>query len=362
MVHVCVDARMWGHHGIGTFLKNCLQFLAQNPSIDLTLLHYPKDFDTLSGLCSRSILMSAPIYSVKEQYELALKIPRADLFWSPHFNIPLFPILAKKRLVAVHDVYFLFNYSNLSFKKKCYVKTFYNAALMYSDVVMTGCNAAKKDIEKFCSIKPKRVEIVPHALKSFGKEDKDQSVQKLPDSYLLYVGRVAPHKNLFRLVEAYERLKCTHPLVVVGVFKPPFSDYQKTLLDYVNRSSYLSRSVLFVGEVGDTDLSKIYSQAELLVFPSYYEGYGLPPLEAMLFDCPVVASNIAPVQEVCGEAVEYIDPYSVDSICKGIVRLMEDRKRRQYLIEKGREQIQYYTPENMTKRLLEVIDVCCSRP
>jgi glycosyltransferase involved in cell wall biosynthesis len=334
MLHLCVDARLHSASGIGTHIKAILPFLSQ---FWLTLLvREPLDHP------AEQIVMKSPIYSIREQFELPQKIPRCDVFWSPHFNIPLLPIRAKKRLVTIHDVFHLAHFSTLSLPQKLYAKTVINAALRLSDYVMTDSRFSAEEIERYC-FKPKHFEIVPSCclLRPGGAK-----MEELPERYMLYVGNLKPHKNVSRLIEAHAQLESPPPLVVVG---KQFSG--------VN----LPAHVLYAGYVPDEALPYLYAGAELFVFPSTYEGFGIPPLEAMACGCPVVAGRAGSLPEVCGDAAEYVDPFSVTSIKEGIERLLSDSARREELIKLGGERVKEFTAERTAEKFLRVVHACCGR-
>ncbi|MCH9626880.1 MAG: D-inositol-3-phosphate glycosyltransferase [Chlamydiales bacterium] len=335
MLHLCVDARLYHGSGIGTHLKAILPFLTQ---FQLTLLvKGPLDYPT-----AKQVVMKSAVYSLAEQLELPRKIPRCDLFWSPHFNIPLLPIRAKKRLVTVHDVFHLAHLSSLSFPQKIYAKTVIPAALRLSDYVMTDSQFSADEIKKYCFCPPKMAIVPSCSLSNKGSEQ----IEGLPERYMLYVGNVKPHKNLARLIEAHGKITEAPPLVVVGK--------QFGQVD-------LPSHVHYAGYVPDAALPELYKGADLFVFPSTYEGFGIPPLEAMRYDCPVVAGQAGSVPEICGEAVHYVDPFSIDSIQEGIKRLLNDSARREELVKKGREKVKEYTAEKTAKKFLQVLDACCSR-
>lgn len=333
MRHLCVDARLYHGSGIGTHIKAVLPFLSQ---FKLSLLvKEPLDFP------APQIRMRSPIYSIQEQCELPLKIPSCDLFWSPHFNIPLLPIRAKKRLVTIHDVFHLAHSATLSLSQKMYAKIVINAALRFSDYVMTDSRFSADEIERYC-FKPKHFEIVPSCclLRPGG----NVKMEGLPERYMLYVGNLKPHKNLTRLIQAHAQLDNPPDLVVVG---KQFGEIE------------LPAHVHYAGFVSDEALPALYEGAELFAFPSTYEGFGIPPLEAMACGCPVVAGRAGSLPEVCGDAAEYVDPYSVSSIKEGIERLLNSPRRREELVERGRERVKVFTAEKTAEKFLGVVDACC---
>ncbi len=244
---------------------------------------------------------------------------------------------AKKRIVTVHDVFHLAHFSSLSLQKKVYAKVVINAALRFSDYLMTDSNFSAREIERYC-FKPNHIEIVPSCPLLIPQERQEQE-------YLLYVGSLKPHKNLKRLFEAYALLNEPPPLVVVG---KDFGEIE------------LPAYVRYAGYVPDEELPKLYAGAKLFIFPSTYEGFGIPPLEAMACGCPVVTARAGSLPEVCGEAVEYVDPFSVSSIKEGIERLLNDEKRREELVKKGLEHVKQYTPDKTAEKFLKVVHACCS--
>ncbi len=331
MPHLCVDARLYNASGIGTYLKTVLPHLTD---FQLTLLHAPGD--PLGG-----IEVKAPIYSLAEQIELPLKIPKCDLFWAPHFNTPLLPIRAKRRMVTIFDVYHLVHYSSLSLAQKIYAKTMLNGAILHADQVMSSTHYAARELMHHATCKPKNLTLTPCAPLLTQKGVKP--VKGVPSSYLLFVGNLKPHKNLDTLLKALERVDAP-PLVVVGKSfgKIPQIDH-------------------YLGRVEDEELHGLYLGAEALIFPSTYEGFGIPPLEAMLCGCPVVASKIGAVEEVCGDAAEYIDPHSISSLAQGIERVLTSGARRRELIEKGKKRVQLFSAERAVEAFLEAVHACLRR-
>lgn len=143
MKSVCVDARMLGPCGIGAYIDNIIPFLKGSP-FHFQMLVKPEDqnrFKELGWL--ETIPLNAPIYSITEQLKLAVAIPPCDLFWSPHYNIPILPIPAAKRLVTIHDAYHLAYYKTLNPLQKIYVKVMVRAAVQLSDRVLTVSHFSK---------------------------------------------------------------------------------------------------------------------------------------------------------------------------------------------------------------------------
>ena len=347
---VCVDARLIAASGIGTFLKSALTALAEEANCELILLCKENEIERLKKFSSRLVVMQSAIYTCKEQIEYFTKIPRCDLFWAPHFNIPLLPVRAQKRLTTICDVYHLVNFQALSLSQKIYAKLLYNAAFFLSDTIMTISEFSKNEILKYATWRPKKIEIVSPSL------DFNSLEGVATRDFILCVGNLKPHKNLVRLVKAYAQLQPKEPLYIVGR-KEGLVTLDNQLFQEVEKNPFLQHNVHFMGYVSEEKLKELYKRAVLLIFPSLYEGFGYPPLEAMACGCPVVASQVSAIPEVCGAAVEYIDPYSIHSIAEGMQRLLNDQERREELIQKGREHVE--KKSRQTNRIVEVIHACC---
>lgn len=348
---ICVDARLVSQAGIGTFLKSTLAAFASAP-YNITLLCREEDRQRLAPHAYKLVPMRGTLYSLKEQLEYVQKIPPCDLFWAPHFNVPLMPIRAKKRITVISDVYHLAHFAYLSLRQKIYAKLVYNAAFCLSDQVVTISEFSKREILKFASIAPKKLDVISPPL-----DFEPPSLSPLKKNYMLYVGNLKPHKNLARLVKAYAMVRPEADLMIVGK-KEGLLTVDKQLFIEVERDPFLKHHVQFTGYVDDQRLKELYAHAALFLFPSTYEGFGYPPLEAMACGCPVLAAKAASIPEVCQDAVEYVDPFSEASIAEGMKRLLCDEKRREELVHKGIELVK--SKKKQKNQIAEFIDESCS--
>ncbi|MCA9343044.1 glycosyltransferase family 4 protein [Candidatus Saccharibacteria bacterium] len=175
-----------------------------------------------------------------------------------------------------------------------------------------------------------------------------------PDKFVLYVGTAFPHKNLINLVKSFELVAEYNEglnLVLVGKKEYHYEQLEKL----VNKSKFSSR-IIITGFVDDPVLAWYYKNAAAYVFPSLSEGFGLPGLEAMAHGCPVVSSNATCLPEVYGEAAHYFDPGDVADMAQKISEVLDDKKLRQKLVEKGHKQVNKYSWENMAKQTLEIYE------
>lgn len=360
-IHLTLDARMINHSGIGTNLKNMIPILAENYS--LTLLSSKKILSSFEWISKVNIIeVNSPIYSLKEQLELPKKIPHCDLFISPHYNIPIFRIKTSKRAVIINDVNHLVFANQLSLHKKLYAKYMINAAISKSDKIMTLSEFSKNEIIKYANVNQKEIKIIFCGIdiekiklnlhnKAF---EEIQSTYNLPQNYFLYVGSIRPHKDLKTALTAFkiytEKYQTQKKLVILGVQKDDYngSDELSKIGDHEN--------LVFPGYVKDEELPLIYKNASCLMFPSIYEGFGLPPVEAMACGCPSIVSNSASLPEVCGEGALFFEPHNAEELIEKMSLLENDSALRNGLIKKGYDNILRFTVEKFGKYLTHEIE------
>lgn len=357
MPTVSIDLRMLYNSGIGTYLRNLVPLvIAARPDFRFYLLG---NLDELSGhpwAHHENIVLidcRAPIYSVAEQLELPRKIPKnTDLLWSPHYNVPL---LYRGRLLAtVHDVLFLAlpQYAG-GLHRRLYVKGMYAALRRKAHAVLCVSDFTKNELARLTG--RGRAELRTTHL---GLDDSWFRVEKRrrphPGSFLLFVGLVKPHKNLEALVEAFGSIKdgIPHDLLIVGR-KEGFITGDEAV---ISRAAALGDRVRFTGHVGEDLLRQYFAHADALVLPSLYEGFGLPPLEAMACSTPVIVSNAASLPEVCGDAALYCDPHSPSDIADKIRWLVNDAGLRETLRQRGLKHARRFTWDRCAAQTVEAIE------
>lgn len=173
------------------------------------------------------------------------------------------------------------------------------------------------------------------------------------EKFIFFVGNAFPHKNLYRLVDAVKILSQTRPelkLVLAG----KRDSYLEDLELYIKKQK-VEKNVLILGFVSDNELAWLYQNALAFVYPSLSEGFGLPPLEAMAHDCPVITSDISCIPEVCGDAALYFDPINTNDIADKIEQLLDDPSLAKTLVKKGKTQIAKYSWDVMSKEIIKTI-------
>lgn len=334
MIDLCIDARMATMSGIGTCIRQLVPFLNQPPFRVILLVH-EKEQPWCKGY--EQIHCTASIYSVKEQLSLPLYMPKCDVFWSPHYNIPLLRGKAKKKVVTIHDACHLALSQFLSFPERIYAYFLMQAAWHWSDAVTTVSLFSQTELIRFLGLTRRPVKIITNAVnQEFFQRIQDPAIRvdlqlkyQLPKKFILFVGNLKPHKNLQGLITAFTRVRSDlgsdWGLVVIGKSK----GLRNTIGDVGGQG------ILSVGEVPDGDLPGLYSMANMFVLPSFYEGFGFPALEAMSCGCPTIVSRSASLPEVCGDASVYINPENREEMGGAMLKLAHDTRLQKELIGQG---------------------------
>ena len=258
----------------------------------------------------------------------------------------------------MHDLSFLLfaechEKSLREFLEKVVPRSVARASMVLADSVNT-----MNDLVCLLDVDPKRVDVVyPGVGEAFRRVTDEEALNKVRNKYnlhfpfILYVGTIEPRKNLSRLIQAYARLKTRRELdhkLVIGGGKGWLYD------DVFQRASDLrvEEDVIFSGYIPDEDLPALYSLAEMFVFPSLYEGFGLPPLEAMACGTPVITSNVSSLPEIVEGAGIMINPLDIDELAQAIDNLLTDSALQRELCEKGIERAKAFTWRATAEKLL----------
>lgn len=326
------------------------------------------------GMYTRRLVKALHEVDRKNQYILTTKseqVKNADLLHYPYFDLffHTLPIRKKtKTVVTIHDVIPLIFPKEFPAGIRGSLNLFLQKlALRNVDAVITDSENSKQDIVRFLKTDPVKVEVVYLAA---AKEFKPQSSftiecarkkYKLPTSFILYVGDVNPNKNLEGLLDAYKLIIKDFPdtyLVLVGrVFRNKRLPQVKAIRARIKKHS-LEDKVLVKSNVAldpADDLAAVYSAATVYVQPSYYEGFGLPILEAFACGTPVVAASVASIPEIVNSAAILVDPGEAESIAEGIREAFNlSQEQRQLLIKKGKAQANKFSWRETARKTIEV--------
>lgn len=371
-----IDARFYGPigKGLGRYVQevvdNIIRITGAQPDgggFKYVVFLSPANYDEFPNdqPAVKKVKIDCPWYGWREQLLMPYYLWREklDLIHFPHFNVP---VLAPGRfVVTIHDLiltnfptvrattkrHLIYYFKNMAYRLVIFL------ALRRARRVITVSNFTKDDIVRKFGVAPEKITVIYEGVANLAKGMDSLFVAKLdereileqyhiPEHFLLYVGNAYPHKNLEKLLKVFSRLHAHRPklrLVLVGR-----SDYFYERIKSVAISLNLwqegnrNSAVIFPGYVPDAQLEIFYSAARAYVFPSLYEGFGLPPLEAMANNCPVVSSNRASLPEILGEAAVYFDPESEDDMLDKISLVLDNNSQREELTRKGRERAKRY--------------------
>lgn len=362
MKTITIDARMLMNAGVGTYIRNIVPRLMEYfPNYRFALIGKTEHFQKVGWIGTERLVFidcQSSIYSINEQFDVLKKIPRnTDIFWSPHYNIPVF--YSGKLVCTVHDVFHLaMPHFVPGIHKKLYAKFMFSNVRRKSNAIICVSEFAKSDLVKHTGPDDGKIHTVYNGVDSrwFKSDVTNHSSNFLPHNkpYFLFVGSVKPHKNLKSLILAYMKIKdqVKQDLLIIGKTDGMItSDYE-----VMDLAKLAGDRIHFVGEIdnGEETLKKYYSHAHALVLPSFYESFGLPPLEAMACGCPVMVSNVAALPEIYGDAAMYFDPNNVDDIANALLIMNDNHSLRQDYIEKGDIRSRLY---NWDKSAAETADV-----
>jgi len=360
-VRIGIDARKLHDFGIGTYIRNLLRQLARiDRDTEFVILCRPADSQTLGTLGTnfRAVVETSGNYSLAEQWRipLALRREHVTLFHAPHYVLP--PLVGCESVVTIHDcIHLMFPQYLPNQLAYTYARASIRMAARRATRIMTVSESSKRDILRFVDVAPEKIDVIHNAYdERFGIEPAEEDVVRvreryqLNDEFVLYAGNVKPHKNLGRLIEAFHLVRkrgMNHlKLVMIG---DEISKY--TALRRAVHHHQLHKYVRFLGYLPEETLAVMYRLAGVFVFPSLYEGFGLPPLEAMASGTPVVTSNVSSLPEVAGDAAVLVDPYDPHAIAEGIYQVLTDEQLRRDLRRKGVARAGMFSWEQSVRRV-----------
>jgi glycosyltransferase involved in cell wall biosynthesis len=331
-----VDVRMIEHSGIGTYIQNLLPlFIQNNKSIQFYLLgskEVLKKYEWSEEENVDIINFEAPIYSIREQILFPFTIPKnLDLFWSPHYNIPL--LYSNRLITTIHDILPIafpdYRKSKIRF---AYAKFMYQKAISKSDKIICDAEFTISEIQKYLKMPKEKATAIYIGVAPFWKSEHPRNPQK-EKPYLLTVGVLKPHKNFSGLIKAFKTLEENnkYELVIVGD-REKLKKSDPSLNEYFNDGN---SNIKFTGFITNEELKELYSKASAFIFPSFYEGFGLPALEAMAMHCPVICSNTSSLVEIFSEAANCFNPYDTEDMAKTISNTLANPELQDEMVKKG---------------------------
>lgn len=276
---------------------------------------------------------------------------RYDLYWQPNF-IPNRSIKANKIVATVHDFSWEIYPEFQPIERVKYFQKYFYSSIGQCNHIITGSEYTKREIIERVGIAPDKITVIHHGINHsifYPRQSTKQPLQK----YILAVGSIEPRKNLKNLLTAYaaldKSLRDEYHLLLVGAV----GWNNQEIVNEINR---LSQWVHYSGYISDDELAILYTNASLFIYPSVYEGFGIPPLEAMACGTPVIVSDASTLPEVCADAAYYVDPLDTQSIKEGILKILSDETLQKEIIAKGFARVKEFSWEKSALEHQKVFD------
>lgn len=364
-MRIVIDLRIFGPQpgGLGRYNQKFLEELMRLDNKNEYILIFKEDPHIDLPHNFRLQICNCHWYSFKEQLTMPfiLRKFKPDLVHFPHFNVPIF--YRGRFIVTIHDLIMTkfpsqrattLNPLFFSLKYRFYQKVI-NYAIDKAEKIITVSKFTADDIRNYFTLTDQqsaKLQVVYEGVTV--PEPGDNKKLFLPAKFLLYVGNAYPHKNLEMLVASFKDFMATEKdyyLILVGQRNYFYERLKKETIKLLGENS---DRVIFTGYIPDEQLAHYYQQAMAYVFPSVYEGFGLPPLEAMAYGLPVLSSNSSCLPEILGEAALYFDFRKGSDLLDKMKQIINNNQLRHNLIVKGKEQIQKYSWSKMTRELIDI--------
>jgi glycosyltransferase involved in cell wall biosynthesis len=359
MKRIVIDVRESGT-STGRYVDKFIEHLYKlRPDYKITLLAKTHRLEYLRGIAPGYDVIETPFayFTFGEQLGFKKQIEqlKPDLV---HFTMTQQPILYRGKVVTtMHDLTRI-RFNNPAknpvvfvIKQQVY-KWVTKKSAKKSDAVITPTNFVKDDIVNYTHIDPAKVAVTYEA--SDPIKNSPEPLQQLNGKdFIMYVGSPHIHKNLENLILAYAKMKTSHPTLKLALMGKRDSNYER-IENFAKEHDI--ENVVFTDFVSDGQLRWAYEHCLAYIFPSLSEGFGLPPLEAMIHGAPVVSSNASCLPEVYGDAAYYFNPLDTNDMATKISDVLDNDELRKSLIDQGSEQVKKYSWDRMTKQTLEVYE------
>ena len=337
MPRLVVDARMIDQSGIGRYLRAVLPRVVATlrQRADIVLVGDRERLRDAGALADGVDVYATDVgvYAPAEQLVLARAARGADLLWVPHISVPF--VFRGTLAVTVHDAYYASwqRSAEVRLDKRLYTLALTAWAARRADILICDSTFTRDELSAAFGKTRATAQVIPLGVDEEWFALRPEGESPHPRPYVLYVGNLKPHKNLPRLIRAFGRVaaRLPHDLVIAG--RPDGGSGANAV---IRAARGVGARVVFTGHLSEPRLHEFYTHASCLAMPSLYEGFGLPPLEAMACGVPVIASRSASLPEVCGDAAEMFDGLDESSCAEAILRVLTDSERRVELIARGR--------------------------
>ncbi|MFC1615993.1 glycosyltransferase family 4 protein [Patescibacteria group bacterium] len=286
-----------------------------------------------------------------------------DTLFIPSHTLPR--SLSKRNVIMIHDVAFRRFPKSYSFRQYLYLNFSTKAAVKKASKILVPSKATADDIKKFFNCDPDKLEVIPHGYKAKSFSDKEIDDAMIHSEvfqhfgihknskFFFYIGRIESKKNILRLLKAFKLFSVAHPkyrLILAGKRGHGFKQI------FIKAAELeLMDKVLMPGYITEIEKVALYKYCQAFVFPSLYEGFGLPILSGFYYGKPVLCSNTSSIPEVAGDAAHYVDPLDENSIRDGLEKIVMDKEYVDRLVSKGKKRLEHFSWEKSSKKTLTAI-------
>lgn len=363
--------------GTRVYLLNMLRHFGKISPDDEFLIYHRKNFNpelappNFSNYQIKKVAF--PFLWTQTRFAWELFKDKPDVLWMPMHNIPVFKSRKIKTTITIHDLAFKYFPDHFPKKDLREMNFLTDLAVRKFDKLIAISESTRKDILKFYpEIKKEKIRVIHHGFDSelfqgeVTSEERNKTLAKfqlLDSRFILYVGAIQPRKNLEVLVEAFGILKKKNPAMKLVLAGGKAWFWEKTL-EKINQSPF-KKDIILAGKVSFEDLVVLYRNARLFVYPSLYEGFGIPILEAQSAGIPVVAGNNSSIPEVVGFEVSprisysvsalLVNPHNAEEMADAVCKLISDEELRNDIINKGYENVKRFSWEKCARETLEWI-------
>lgn len=281
---------------------------------------------------------------------MQLVLNKPDILFMPANFLPTF--YPDKNVVTIHGLEFEYYPEAFSSQQLNYLKRNTKKAVKEASIIIAVSESTKKDLIKFYNADPKKIEVIHHGVNT--QIAYHNKYPPIDEQYILFIGRLEKKKNVANIVRAFdvlkEKYKAPHKLVLVGKQGFGFSEIQEV----IDASRY-KIDIIQTGYISHEHKESFFKHADMFVFPSFYEGFGMPILESQLREVPLITSNISSMAEVAGNGALLVDPHSIEEIANAMNTIITDNEKRKELIEKGLANVYHYSWIQCAQKTLKLI-------
>lgn len=372
-MRIVIDCRMFQESGVGRYIRNLIsQIQSLDKKNEYFILHLKSEYDRLvyHTKNTHNVLADFKWYGLDEQYKLPriLKLINPDLVHFPHFNIPIF--YQGRFVVTIHDLihqHFQMKRATtlnpLIYKVKQFgYNQVFKKAINSSQKILVPSNYVKDSLIKKWRLNKEKIIVTHEAVDNkiativakMSTEQSKESLDKfnIKPPYVFYVGNAHPHKNVEGLIKAFLKLKNQFQDLQLVLSGSDHYFWQRI------KREFKHKDIIYTGWVADEELVALYKNAQAFVMPSFEEGFGIPLLEAMACECPVISSDSGALSEIGGNAAIYFNPHDMDDMGDKISQILNSDKLRKDLIEKGLKRYKQFSWQKLAKQTLEVYKQC----